>query len=191
MFKVHASLKRAFLFALVVFASSTGVASASTPGQGPGSSGDTSIPTTGWVMIYEGCGLCGLQGDQPDNTPYVPGIGTGDGSGGYVELTSKGTYPSSSSETDTTITTTRGIQYTNGLRLEFTQVENKTTGLIASITATLENATGSQVFANVAVAPDNLSYTGSSVYEIAFQNGYVLYIPYEAGGEPLEVFRPV
>jgi hypothetical protein len=75
--------------------------------------------------------------------------------------------------------------------LEFTQVENKTTGLIASITATLENATGSQVFANVAVAPDNLSYTGSSVYEIAFQNGYVLYIPYEAGGEPLEVFRPV
>jgi hypothetical protein len=196
MFKVHTSLKGAFIVALIGLVSSTGIASASTPGQGPGQSGDTTIPTSGWVMIYEGCGLCGLQGDQPDYAPFNPGVGGGNGSGGRVEVAMKGTaYPTSVNSTPATQTISRGISYSNGMELDFTEVDDLQTGVVTSITATLKatiSGKGVTVLGSFSGTP-NMTYTdfSANTYEIAFQNGYVLYIPYAGVGGALELFRPI
>ena len=196
MFKIQASSKRALLSACVIFVSSTGLALASTPGQGPGQSGDVTIPTSGWVMIYEGCGLCGLQGDQPDYAPFNPGVGGGDGSGGRVEVAMKGTtYPTTVSSTPATQTISRGIAYTNGMELDFTEVEDLQAGDVTGITATLKanvSGQGIKVLGSFSGSPNMTGVEFSANgYEIAFQNGYVLYIPYAGTGSPLELYRPI
>jgi hypothetical protein len=193
MFNVHGSFKKVIFSAFVILSSFAGGVSASTPGQGPGQGGSIPpVPSGGWVMIYEGCGLCGLQGDQPDYTPYVPGIGSGDGSGGYVLLTTKGTYPSSSSETDAILTETSGIQYTNGIRMDYTVVVDKSSSRLISITAKLSvlTAGGTQTLATTAATVTGVT-SNSEPYEIAFQNGYVIYLENTGGTAPVQLFRPV
>jgi hypothetical protein len=195
MFKVHSSFKKVIFSSFVALSFLSGFASASTPGQGPGQNPGGDIPpapTGGWGVVYEGCGLCGLQGDKPDNTPYVPGIGTGDGSGGYVLLTNRGTYPSSSSETDSILTESGGIQYANGIRMDYTLVIDKSSSTLISVTAKLSVLTtsGMQTLATTAATVTGVT-SNSEPYEIAFQNGYVIYLENTGGTGPVQLFRPV
>lgn len=193
MFKVHNSFKKVIFSSLIILSSFSGFVSASTPGQGSGQGGSIPpIPSGGWDVSYVGCGLCGLQGDQPDYTPYVPGVGSGDGSGGYVLLTTKGTYPSSSSETDSILTETGGIQYANGIRMDYTVVVDKSSSRLISITAKLSvlTAAGMQTLATTAATVTGVT-SNSEPYEIAFQNGYVIYLENTGGTAPVQLFRPV
>jgi hypothetical protein len=195
MFNVHSSFKKVIFSSFIALSSFASVVSASTPGQGPGQNPGGNlppIPPGGWGVFYEGCGLCGLQGDKPDYTPYVPGIGTGNGSGGYVLMTSDGTYPSSSSETDAVLTESGGTHYANGIRMDYTLVIDKSSSTLISITAKLSVQTtgGTQTLATTSATVTGVT-SNSEPYEIAFQNGYVIYLQNTAGLGAVQLFRPV